>query len=408
LFLTRPLSMKIKIITPRVVNAEAWTAALATLVPAPVVEAHAKQLRHVNVLVNGIRPDLVLAETTGPEDLDALEKLASAHPEIDYVLVSADLQPQVLMRMMRAGVREVLPAPTLDSAVAAAVGRLVRKHSAAAAIPPEAKQGRILSVISCKGGSGATFLAANLAHVLAAGGERRVALIDLNLQFGDAALFISSEPPTSHVAEVARNIARLDRDLLMSAMLKAAPGLWVLASPEDPAAAAEVQPEHVQAILRLARECFDFVVIDAGRSLSAVTLQALDASDDVYAVLQLTLPFIRDGKRLRDIFRSLDYPSRKIHWVVNRHEKDSQLTLADVRQTLDVQDLVVLPNQYQAVAASVNQGTPVDRIAPNSPITRALREFAAQLAPDTTKGRGGWLSSLMRGGQSAANKREQT
>jgi pilus assembly protein CpaE len=396
--------MKIKIITPRVINAEAWVKALGTLAPAPVVEAHAQQLRNVNVLVNGIRPDLVLAETTGSEDLDALEALASNHPEIDYVLVSADLQPQVLLRMMRAGVREVLPAPALDSAIAASVARLMRKRTAAAAVPSEVRQGQVLSFISCKGGSGATFLAANLAHVLSAHGERRVALIDLNLQFGDAALFVSSETPTSNVAEVARSVARMDRDLLMAAMLKAAPGLWVLAAPEDPSAAAEVQPEHVQAILKLARECFDFVVVDAGRSLSAVTLQALDTSDSVYAVLQLTLPFIRDGKRLRDVFRSLDYPARKIHWVVNRYEKDSQLTLADLRQTLSVQDLVVLPNQYQAVAASVNQGTPVDRIAPNSAITKALREFAAQLAPEVSKGRGGWLAGLMRGSGAAKQK----
>lgn len=389
--------MKIKIITPRVINAEAWAKALGALSPQPTVEAYAQHLRNVNVLVNGIRPDLVLAETSGPEDLAALESLASAHPEIDYVLVSADLEPQVLLRMMRAGVREVLPAPAPDQAVAAAVQRLMRKRSAAAAVPAEKKQGQVLSFVSCKGGSGATFLAANLAHILAAEGERRVALIDLNLQFGDAALFVSSEPVTSHVAEVARNITRLDRELLMSAMLKAAPGLWVLAAPEDPALGAEVQPEHVQSILKLARETFDFVVIDVGRSLSAVTLQALDASDHVYAVLQLTLPFIRDGKRLRDVFRSLDYPARKIHWVVNRYEKDSQLTLSDLRRTLGVQDLVVMPNQYQAVAASVNQGTPIDRIAPHSPITRALREFAEQIAPQSPKGRGGWLSNLMRG-----------
>lgn len=392
--------MKIKIITPRAVHAEAWSNALAGLTPRPTVESFAQHLRNVNVLVNGIRPELVLAETTGPQDLDALEQLASNHPEIDYVLVSSELDPQVLMRMMRAGVREVLPAPAPDEAIAAAVTRLMKKRSAAAAAtaPAEARQGKVLSFISCKGGSGATFIAANLAHVLAAGGERRVALIDLNLQFGDAALFISSEPPTSHVAEVARNVARMDRDLLTSAMLKAAPGLWVLAAPEDPARSAEVQPEHVQAILKLARETFDFVVIDAGRALSAVTLQALDASDHVYAVLQLTLPFIRDGKRLRDVFRSLDYPARKIHWVVNRHEKDSQLTLDDLRRTLGVQDLIVLPNQYQAVAASVNQGTPVDTIAPGSPISRALREFAAQLAPPIEKSRSGWLASLMRSG----------
>ena len=71
---------------------------------------------------------------------------------------------------------------------------------------------------------------------------------------------------------------------------------------------------------------FDYVVIDAGRSLSAVTLEALDLADHVYAVLQLTLPFIRDGKRLRDVFRSLDYPPTRSSWIVNRFQKDSQFT----------------------------------------------------------------------------------
>jgi pilus assembly protein CpaE len=293
-------------------------------------------------------------------------------------------------------VREVLPAPAPGEAVSAAVQRLARKRPPAGVAAP-ARQGEVFSVLSCKGGSGATFVASNLAAVLAAKGQRRVALIDLNMQFGDAVLFVSSERPASDVADVAKNVNRLDRELLQAAMLHAAPGLWVLAAPEDPARSTEVQPEHVKAILQMARECFDFVVVDLGRNLSALTLEALDHSDRVFAVLQLTLPFIRDGKRLRDVFRSLDYPASKIQWLVNRHDKSSQLTLDDVKSALGVAELVVLPNNYEVVAASVNQGLPVDGIAPSSPITRALREFAARLAPAAGKPRNGWLAGLLRG-----------
>jgi pilus assembly protein CpaE len=171
----------------------------------------------------------------------------------------------------------------------------------------------------------------------------------------------------------------------------------VLAAPDDPAHAADVTPQHVRQIVELAREMFDFVIIDAGRSLSSVTLQALDLADRVYAVLQLTLPFIRDGKRLRNVFRSLEYPANKIHWVVNRHQKDSQFTVDDLKRTLEIEQVVCLPNHYEAVAAAVNQGVPVERIAPNSTIARSLRDLAESVAPVATgKARSGWLSGLFR------------
>ena len=387
--------MKIKLITPDPHNAKAWSDALRVeraFEVASIVHA----LRDVNVIVNGTRPDLVLVETTTPQDFLALEALANAHPEIDYVLVGKELSPEFLLRAMRAGVREVLPAPTTPEAVLASLRRLLRKHAPAAGVP--LARGEVLALVSCKGGSGATFVAANLAHLLAAGGRRRVALIDMNLQFGDAALFVSSETPVSNVADVARNIERLDADLLRASMAEVAPGLWVLAAPDDPAHAADVTPQHVRQIVELAREMFDFVIIDAGRSLSSVTLQALDLADRVYAVLQLTLPFIRDGKRLRDVFRSLDYPARKIHWLVNRHQKDNQFSVEDLKRTLEIDQVICLPNHYEAVASAVNQGVPVERIAPNSTIARSLRELTESIAPPTaTKSRSGWLTGLFRG-----------
>jgi pilus assembly protein CpaE len=385
--------VKIKLITPDQRHADAWCEALRAqrvFEVTPIV----RELRSVNVIVNGSRPDIVLAETTTPQDFAALEALASAHPEIDYVLVGNDRSPDFLMRAMRAGVREVLPAPATAADVLAALQRQLLKRTAPARAAV-AHHGEVLALVSCKGGSGATFVAANLAHLLALGGRRRVALIDMNLQFGDAALFLSSQAAASDVADVARNIARLDAELLQASMSEATPGLWVLAAPDDPARAADVTPQHVRQIVEQAREMFDFVVVDAGRSLSAVTLQALDLADRIYPVLQLTLPFIRDGKRLRDVFRSLDYPADKIHWIVNRHQKDGQFTVEDLKRTLGIGQVIALPNHYEAVAASVNQGVPVATIAPNSSIARSLRDLAESIAPaPAAKTRSGWLAGM--------------
>lgn len=389
--------MKIKIVTPDSAHAGAWAAALSGTDGMFTVASLVQSLHAVNVLVNGSRPDLIVAEVLSASDFDALESLAAAHTEIDYVLIGSGMTSELLLRAMRCGVREVLPMQASAVEVLAAVQRLASKRSSrvAPAAPVESRCD-VLAFISCKGGSGATFVAANLAHVLAANGHRRVALIDMNLQFGDALLFISSAKPSSNVADVARNILRLDRDLLLSAMVLVSPGLHVLAAPDDPAQASDVKPEHVQAIVQMARTMFDFVIIDSGRSLSAVTLQTLDLADHVYAVLQLTLPFIRDGRRLRDVFRSLDYPSHKIRWLVNRYEKNSLITLDDLKKTMGIDAVLTLPNAYDVVAASVNQGMPVASVAPNSAISKALRDWSQSIAPIAVAPRAGWLSGLFR------------
>lgn len=380
--------MKITVITPDSNNAHGWSEALHSE-PAFEVTTLDRPLRQVRLDLLGNNPDMLLVETTTPEDFVALESLASAHPEIDYVLVGTDLSQAFLLRAMRAGVREVLPAPASAEVVLATLRRQLRKRAVNTSATQQ--RGEILAVLSCKGGSGATFVAANLAHLLTWGGNRRVALIDLNLQFGDAAFFVTTEIPSSNVADVARNIDRLDYELLRSSMIHAAKGLWVLAAPEDPAQVADVTPEHVRQIVRMASKMFDCVVIDVGRSLTAVTLQALDLADRVYPVLQLTLPFIRDAKRLNGVFRSLDYGPQKIHWLVNRYEKSSQFTVDDLRKALAIDRVLTLPNHYEAVAASVNQGVPVEVIAPRSTIAHALRELAKGISPPPAGAGRGWL-----------------
>jgi len=321
-------------------------------------------------------PDVLVVDQPrlDDEDLDQIERLGHLFPRLAFIVLSNDLSQDFLLRAMRAGVREVLPASPGAAALAQSLDRIAEKLGSQGGA-----QGKVLAFISCKGGSGSTFLATNLAYALSAGGSKRVALIDMNLQFGDASLFVSDTKPLATLSDVATQIHRLDPSFLASSMVAVTPNYGILAAPSDPAHASDVKPEHIDAIVKLARRQYDFIVLDVGRSLDPVSIRALDHADTIYPVLQMTLPYIRDGKRLLTVFRNLDYAKDKVELIVNRHDTNSDIRMKDLEEAFDTTTMRTVPNHYDAAAKSVNQGVPVTRLAPDSPLSAALMEMARKL-----------------------------
>ncbi|MET0265838.1 MAG: AAA family ATPase [Duganella sp.] len=325
-------------------------------------------------------------------DLEQLERFSSQNPGIACVALSEQQEPQFLLRAMRAGLRDVLPYPVSSATLFPTIERIGEKLERRGQA-----NGKVLAFISCKGGSGATFIATNLGYALAASGKQKVALIDMNLQFGDASLFVSDHKPLATLSDVAQQIHRLDPSFLASSMLSITPNFGVLAAPSDPAHANDVKPDHVDAILKLARRHYDFILLDVGRSLDAVSIRALDHADHIYPVLQTTLPYIRDGKRLLNVFRSLEYGKDKVHLLVNRHDKGGEIRLKDLEAAFDSEIGITIPNHYDAAAASVNQGVPVLKLSPASPLSAGLAEFARKLTGEAAPEQhsGGFFGRLM-------------
>ena len=344
-------------------------------------------------LVEQEHPDLLIVDL-GSEvspDLRTLEPVALLYPAMSIILISPKPTHEFLVQAMRMGVREVVPSRFPEQGLKQAVGRIQQRVSWAT--EPRAK-GKVFAFMACKGGSGATFLATNLAYALANGRESRVLLIDLNLHFGEALLYISDTAPSSTVADVARQIQRLDGTFLESSTVQVLPNFGVLAAPESPEKVVEVKPESVERLLNVAVNHYDYVILDISRSLDAVSIKALDRADMIFPVLQITLPFIRDAKRLIGVFHSLGYSNSKINLIVNRHEKGGEISLDDVDRTLGVPVFKTVPNSYGSVAASINHGIPLLRMAPRDPVAKALQDMAQALASGN-KQASGWLRALL-------------
>lgn len=384
------MSTKVSVISPSVAAAEAVARDVQAVEQGAELRAEAGSVDAVCSQFLKGAPDVVVAEmpAVSENDLRRIESALADHPGTALILLTADRSPETLIGAMRAGIREVVPTPLMNGELKAAYARQVERLQAGRR--GERAEGTVLAFMPAKGGAGATFLATSLAHALSTRGKR-VAVIDLNLHLGDAAIFVSDQPVTATIADLAEQEQRLDGALLESVMMPCGERLWVLASPESPEAAPSIRAETVARVIALARSRYDFVVLDLSRVPDAVTLCALDAARVAYLVTQTTLPFLHDGKRLLNLLHELGYPAGKFELVINRVEKGGDLSPADVRHTLHVERAREVPNSYAAVAYAINHGIPILRHAPKDPVARLMAAWADEWVPAAPVQRAGWL-----------------
>lgn len=328
-------------------------------------------------LVDRAQPDLLLLDGVqgDPSELRLLDGIAARHPGVAILLGARSQAPAFLIEAMRVGVREVLPSPLERTPLLGALARVAGRLGPA----PSRANGKVVAFMSCKGGCGATFLATNLGYELAS--TRSVLLIDLNLQFGDALSFVHDSKPGFTLADVARDIRRLDASFLASSAVRITDRYSVLAAPDDPSQALEIQPEHVEAVLNQALTQYDFVLLDLGRSIDPLTIKVLDRADRIFLVLQAELPALRNARKLLDAFRLLGYAEDKVEMIVNRYERRAEIGLDDMRRLLGRVQLHPVPNSYREVSAAINHGDPLVKARRSNGVARILAELGVHLNP---------------------------
>lgn len=347
------------------------------------------------------KPDLVFIDAGSFADLsgELLQRVAERYPQAVIILLSSDRSPEHLIAAIRAGVREVLPLPVSANEVDAALDRLSSKL----AIAGQQSEGKVLSFVSAKGGAGTTFVAANLGHALALLGKKRVLLIDLNTAFGDATLYVSDIKPERTLADVCNDINRLDINLLDSSLVRVSPTFSILAAPAEPDPGGDLNADHLETIVNLARRHFDFVIFDLGRQVNSASVRVLDHSDDIYLVLQQSLPDLRGARHLIEIFGTLGYRREKVHLLLNRFESSAPLSSSEIERILSLNVDSRIPNNFEVANDSINQGVPVLQLARNSTIAKALTEWVGRLVDTTatTVNKSGLIRRIfVRGGDS--------
>lgn len=313
------------------------------------------------------------------EEFQVIHSVQASGAIGEIFVTSSRTEPEILIQALREGVKEFVSQPIKKEEVRNALLKFKSRKESLRFSEGKKKRGKIIDVIGSKGGVGTTTVAVNLATSLAGlEGSPSVALIDMNLLFGEIPLFLDVKS-LFNWGEVARNISRLDSTYLMSILSKhASSGVSVLPSPTGLDGVNVATPEIIEKLLELMQNVFDFIVIDGGQSLDDVSLKVLGASDTVFLVAILSLPCLTNLKRLLWTFQKLGYPQEEnVKIIISRYHKKSVISLKEAEETLNRKIFWLIPNDYLTTMSAINQGKTLSMVAHGAEVTKNLRELAA-------------------------------
>lgn len=314
------------------------------------------------------------------------------------LLIVGDISSRTMHQIMREGVAEFAPYPEPAGALMDAIDRLrlARSSGNLPAITTSGaprRLGKVVAFYGVAGGVGASTLAVNFAWetTLRTRREgRRVALLDFNFQYGSIATFLDV-PRREAVYELVSEASNLDQTGLTQALSTYKDKLHVLTAPRDALPLDIVSPTDVDAIINLARESFDYVVIDMPQALMNWSEKVYAASDDFYAVMEVDMRSAQNMYRFLRTLKAEDMNLDKLRFVLNRAPGLTDLSgktrVKRVAESLGITFLHQIPDGGKQIINSCDQGTPLAESARSSPvrkeILRMVEKFMAEESEKT-------------------------
>ena len=309
--------------------------------------------------------------------------LFDVQPSLPVLLVSEGLNTTVLRAALRGGIKDVMETPLTVGKLAEALGfveQIQAQRGDDGRAKPKTRIGKVVTIMSPKGGAGKTMTTVNSALTLAGWGDPgRVVILDADLQFGDVCISLQVDPKHT-IVDVARDIDKLDEDLLESLLARHSSGMRVLSSPLEPSLADEVSTQVVVKTIGMLKRMFDYIVIDTAPFLDEPVLSILERSDVVLLVVDMDLPAVKNAKLALDTLRLIKFPFEKMKLVLNRVNSKARLDIGELERSLGLEVQAAVSSD-KLVPRAVNEGEPVVTLYPRSRVAWDLRGVA-QLALD--------------------------
>jgi pilus assembly protein CpaE len=398
--------------------------------PAPIVACTiSRDVQNFDLLIEDM--EAVLGETWGDlgfgealaffaqPDADALEFVAIAMDQEDednlvllgeiihqarsrnirVILIAEDVSPASLHQLLRQGADEFVPYPLPENELEAAIQRIRQPEPAPVMSAPATeagpttrksahdREGVVMAVQGLAGGVGATTFAVNLAWELCNVAKKgkpdpRVCILDLDLQYGSISTFLDL-PRREAVFELLSDTESMDGDSFTAALIPFEEKLNVLTSPADMLPLDLVTSEDINRIIAMARQHFDYVVIDMPRTLVQWTEAVLNGAHIYFALLELDMRSAQNALRLKRALQAEDLPFQKLRFALNRSPGFTDLSgksrVKRMAESLGISIDLLLPDGGKAVTQGADHGLPLALSAAKNPLRKEIAKLALSL-----------------------------
>jgi pilus assembly protein CpaE len=323
--------------------------------------------------------DAVLHATRGAT-LPA-DELASIreHTRAPVLILASSSSSGLLEQALDADVADVLLLPQLVENIVFAIKKAThttkRHHDSGAS----GRHGKIVTVFSPKGGTGKTVTATNLATACAKYEGRKTLLLDLDLQFGDAAIMLGVEPEKT-IYDLVVAPGELDTEKLAGYTTRHSSGLEILPAPLRPEDAELVTEAKLGRLLEVARESFDVIVVDTSPFFHGPMLATLDRTDELLLLCGLDVPTLKNLRLALQTLDLLSFPKQRVRIVLNRSNSKVGMKPNEVEGALGMKVRFEVPSD-RAVPLAVNRGNPVVIAEESADVSKAIKQMAKELFP---------------------------
>jgi pilus assembly protein CpaE len=337
----------------------------------------AEQVRDGAGALTGGHLACVLHATRG-ESLPTNELAAiREHTRAPIVLLASIESASLLEEALDADVADVLLLPQLTENVVFAIRKA--SHAGRRSAQLAGRRGRIVTVFSPKGGTGKTVTATNLAAALAKHAGKRTLLLDLDLQFGDAAIMLGLEPEKT-IHDLVTAPGELDTEKLAGYTTRHECGLEILPAPLRPEDAELVTEAKLARLLEVARESYDAIVVDTSPFFHGPMLATLDRTDELLLLCALDVPTLKNVRLSLQTLDLLSFPPDRVRVLLRRTGSKVGMKPREVEAALERKIAFEVPADG-SVPLAVNRGAPLVLTDPKCDFSKAIREVAKGVAP---------------------------
>ncbi|SLN73327.1 Septum site-determining protein MinD [Roseovarius albus] len=335
--------------------------------------------------------DLILFQTETDTEIDvlAIKRLREANGEKAVILALSGAETTLAdaQLLTRAGVDGVLAETISPDELEAEISkRLKPKIQLPALMPDQGTLGKVITIAQARGGIGATMLAVNFADHLLGKVRRkqdkpdcRVALVDLDLQFGSISSFLDAKPNEA-LYQLSMDGTEPDATFLSQSMEHFPNGLSVLAAPSKLAPLDALKPQQVSKLLQVLQHEYDYVVVDLPHALVEWLAPVLEATDRMLLVLDSTVPAVQKARQLIDFYTE-DNLTLQIDLVVS-HEKKPLIQgrhHTEAAKALERPLRHWLPPHPKAAREAVDRGVPLSKAARSSSLNKAVKRLVTTI-----------------------------